>query len=751
MRYRIYSAYGLNAFEVAAVSTFVSLAFGLGISVIGLFAMMVHPHALAGLVPWAPGTIRLAAGAVLVLMLGTVLYLSATGKSLRIRKLEIPFPRLSLLGGQMIFSIIDTTMAALTLYILLPAGVPDFLTFLAVFSVALVAGVASHVPGGVGVFESIVIAAMPSAVPLDQAVAALLLFRIIYYLVPFGLAMIFVAVNEARLASGPIARLFGAVPEQMQPVSRAISSIAPSVTGAAAFGLGVYLVLMSLMPSVRPDDINPNSWLMAILLESGAMLSALLGVVLILLAQGLMRRISAAFWLMEVTLLAGMVASVLNGLDLKSAAFLGVAALVLWPLKREFFRVARLTQNLLSPGWFAIVAGLAIGALGFLFLMHAATPYSSDVWLHFAGRENMPRALRAGLMAAALLTFVMIYLALQPARAHRVAPDSYTLAKAAAIIALQDDPEANLALTGDKSFFFSENEDAFIMFAGQGKSWVAYGDPVGNPAAIRDLAWAFFDAAYHANARPVFYEVSDRNLSLWVELGLTLHKLGEEAVVELADFSLAGKKFRKMRAAHNQATRNGLTFEILAPPYAPALMAGLRQVSDAWLGTRNAREKGFSVGRFDPAYIGRFPLGIVRHEGAIVGFATVLRTGDGQRLSVDLMRYDPQAGSGMMEYLFVELLQHYKAAGAREFSLGMAPLAGLEARHGSRLWTRFGAILFRHGGPFYNFEGLRAFKQKFGPQWQPRFLAVPGALPPFAALKDVALLIAGSARGLISK
>ena len=751
VRYRIYSAYGLNAFEVAAVSTFVSLAFGLGITIIGLFALMMHPQALAGLVSWTPSSIQFVSGLTLAAIVALVSYLSITGKTLRVRKFEIPFPRPGLLGAQLLFSLVDTCMAALTLYILLPAGAPGFATFLAVFVVAVLAGVASHVPGGVGVFESIIVAAMPTAAPLDQVAAALLLYRLIYYLVPFALAMVFVAVNEARIASGPIARLFGAIPDQMQPVSRAISSIAPSVTGTAAFGLGVYLILMSLMPSVRPHGVDSDSYLMAVLLESGAMLSAALGVALILLAQGLMRRISAAFWLMQVTLLGGVVASMLNGFDVESALILGIAAMVMWPIRREFFRSARLTQNLLSPGWFVIVAGLVIGAMGFLFLMHAATPYSADVWFRFASGENMPRAMRAGLVAAALLTFVMIYLALQPARARRVAADAAALAKAAEIVRQQDDPEANLALTGDKSFFFSENEDAFIMFAVQGKSWVAYDDPVGAARAVRDLAWAFYDAAYHANARPVFYEVSDRYLSLWIEMGLTLHKLGEEAVVELPEFSLAGRKFKKMRAAHNQAQRNGLEFEMLAPPHDDALIKALRQVSDAWLATRGSREKGFSVGKFDPAYLQRFPIGVARKAGQIVAFANVLTAQGNQRLSVDLMRYVPEVGNGMMEYLFIELLQDYRDAGAQEFSLGMAPLAGLEARHGSRLWTRFGAILFRHGGTFYNFEGLRAFKQKFGPRWRPRFLAVPGALPPFPALKDVTLLISGGAKGLIGK
>lgn len=109
-----------------------------------------------------------------------------------------------------------------------------------------------------------------------------------------------------------------------------------------------------------------------------------------------------------------------------------------------------------------------------------------------------------------------------------------------------------------------------------------------------------------------------------------------------------------------------------------ALIASLRKISDAWLGDKTGHEKGFSVGRFDPDYLDRFPIALVRREGRVLAFANVM--------------------------------QHYRDLGAVEFSLGMAPLAGLEVRKGARLWNRFGVLLFRHGGTFYNFEGLRAFK-----------------------------------------
>ena len=104
-----------------------------------------------------------------------------------------------------------------------------------------------------------------------------------------------------------------------------------------------------------------------------------------------------------------------------------------------------------------------------------------------------------------------------------------------------------------------------------------------------------------------------------------------------------------------------------------------------------------------------------------------------------------------MEYLFLSLIEAYRSLGAREFSLGVAPLAGLSSRSVERMWSRFGRFIYRHGGSFYNFEGLRSFKQKFRPDWRPCYIAVPPGLSPTRAMTEVALLVAGGPKALIGK
>ena len=745
VRYRVYSAFGLSLFEIASVSTFAALAFGFGITVIGLASLTLHPHALANIVPIAPDTLRIVAGLAAVGLTIFLLLMSVNGKTLRLGKFELSAPTPGVLFSQLAFTFVDTSMAALTLYVLLPEGRPDFLTFLPVFAAASMAGVLSHVPGGVGVFETIIIAALPTGVPLDQIAAALLLYRLIYYLIPFALALGVVAINEARQAGGLIARLLGDVSEPLRPIMKAASGVAPTLIGLAVFGIGAYLVLIALMPSVRPEEINSDDFLATVFLEGGALLSAILGALLVILSQGLVRRISGAYWLTLAALAVAAVAAVMNKFDLDSIFLLLAMAVILWPFQGLFNRTAKLTRSVLSPGWFALAGGIAVSAATLFFFVHQATPYSAELWTEFSSIANTPRALRAGLAGSSVFLFTTVWLAIQPTTFHTRSPGKQALQKVEAIIHQQNDPQSCLALSGDKELFFNDSADAFLMYAVQGNKWIAYSDPVGPREAIEPLVWSFWEEAYDNGAHPVMFEVSEAYMSLWIEMGFSLHKIGEEAVLNLKDFSLSGNDFKSMQAAHDKELTDGLEMTICTPPHDQAFMEDLRAISNAWMAGKVGGEKGFSLGRFDPDYLQHFAIAAIKRNGKILAFANILRPGDGTRVSIDVMRYPPDFASDMMEFLFVELIEYARKTGAEEFSLSLAPLTGIEIRKRARLWNRFGAIMFRHGRSFYNFEGLRAFKQKFQPDWRPRFVAVPPGISPVSALKDVTLIISGRA------
>jgi phosphatidylglycerol lysyltransferase len=287
------------------------------------------------------------------------------------------------------------------------------------------------------------------------------------------------------------------------------------------------------------------------------------------------------------------------------------------------------------------------------------------------------------------------------------------------------------------------------------------GDPVGSPAQQAEAAWRFKEEADAHGAWTVFYQVTPQRLPLYIDLGLTLLKLGEEAVVPLDGFSMDGSDRKWMRRALKDGDKLGLSFEVVPAAEVPALLPVLRRISDEWMAGKTAREKGFSLGRFDEAYLAHFPMALVRHttaeQGArVVAFANLWLGASGGELSPDLMRRSADAPRGVMDFLFVHLLQWGATQGYRAANLGMTPLAGLMDPALTRpelapLWARAGAFLYGRGESFYNFQGLRGFKEKFSPVWEPRYLASPGGIALPRVLTNVATLISGGVTGLVRK
>jgi phosphatidylglycerol lysyltransferase len=334
---------------------------------------------------------------------------------------------------------------------------------------------------------------------------------------------------------------------------------------------------------------------------------------------------------------------------------------------------------------------------------------------------------------------------LRPADPTAHVPDEDELAAAARIAAASTRSSAYLALTSDKSLLFNANRSAFLMYAIEGTSWVAMGDPVGPPAEATELAWRFRELCDRHAGWPVFYQVAAEQLPLYLDLGLSLLKLGEEARVPLSTFSIDGESSLWMRQARQKVAHVGCTFEVVPQAAVEAVLPEIEKVSDEWLTTRQVREKGFSLGFFRADYLRRFPLAVVRHEERIVGFANVWPGADKQELSPDMMRFRPSCPAGVMDYLFIELMLWGQAEGYQWFNLGMAPLSGLDVGPLAPLWNRLGTLVFRYGEHFHSFQGLRQYKEEFGPRWEPKYLASPGGLRLPRILANVATLISGSA------
>jgi phosphatidylglycerol lysyltransferase len=738
VRYRAYTALGLSAKQIATIIAFGTLTFFLGASVL-LGVSLLSNAGMSGSVLHVNAWLARVAGGFLLVAVGAYLWLVCTRHApLKFRKIVIPVPKPRVAFAQIGISCVDMLCATSVLYVLLPREAAiGFFAFAGVYLLALAAGAISNVPGGIGVFEFVLLLLMPS-VPEDRLLGALIAYRAIYYFTPFFIALVLLGAHEVWIHRAPVVRL--------GRVARAfLTVVTPQAIAIAVFLAGAVLLFSGATPGLGDRLALLRNFVPLSVLELSHLLGSVVGVGLLIIAHGLYRRLHTAWWITIWLLCAGILLSLLKGFDYEEATVLAMVVIMLASARSRFRRRASLIEQHFSTAWVAAFFLVLAMAAWLVLFAYRHLPYDNELWWQFAFQASAPRSLRASLLA------VMIGAAYGLWRVLRPAPPRFSaLERVAELIDKGEDTTANLALLGDKNLLFNKDRTACIMFQTSGNSWVAMGDPIGPPELGEDLAWEFLEDCDGMAVSPVFYQVTPERLPLYVDLGLTLSKLGEEARVPLESFSLEGAARADLRQAHRRACRDGATFEMIGRGSVGATLPELRAVSDAWLVAKNATEKRFSLGFFDERYIAHFDVGVVRHQGAVVAFANLWRGGSTE-LSVDLMRYNDLAPKGVVDYMLIECMLWGRAQGFHWFNLGMAPLSGLEEHALAPTWHKLGRIVQRYGETFYNFGGLRKFKEKFDPVWRPRYLAAPDGLAMAGALLDVTALISGGVRNVLRK
>ncbi len=745
VRYRLYSSWGLSAIQVTKLVAFCGVTLWLGFFTIGGAVFMTVPLSIPGHFKLPFDSLHVV-GALFLALAATYLAWTFLQKGpIRILGWEFSLPRPRLALAQLAVAIADWSLAAAVLYVLLPsAGVPGYPAFLGMYLLAQIAGMASQVPGGIGVFETIMVLFLSPAIPSASVIGALLVFRGLYYFLPLGVAATLLGGLELMQRREGLKRM-GRMVSQWLPV------LTPHVIAFTVF-LGGAILLFS---SATPTDHWRLAWLRRFislpLLEISHFTSSIIGAALLLLARGLQRRLDAAYHLTVVLLGVGIVVSVLKGFDFEEAITLSVLLAVLIPSRRHFYRKASLIGERFSIGWIAAIALVLAASIWLGMFSYKHIEYREQLWWRFAFSGDAPRFLRATIGALGVSLIFGIARLMRPSPPEPALPGPAELEQAAAIIGTSGHAAANLALLGDKHLLFNERGNALLMYGVQGRTWVTMGDPVGPREEWEELVWRFREISDHHDGWTAFYQVQPDSLPLYLDLGLTLLKLGEEARVELAGFSLDGGINKGKRNLINRIEKEGFEFEVIPAARVPQLLARFRDISDAWLISKNTREKRFSLGSFDEAYLSHFPAAVVRRGDVIVAFANLWQAAEKEEVSIDLMRFLSDAPEGVMEYLFVKLMQWARTDGFHWLNLGMAPLAGLEDRALAPLWTRLGAMVFRHGEHFYNFQGLRQYKAKFNPVWTPRYLACPGGIALPRVLTSIATLISGGLKGVVVK
>ncbi len=608
------------------------------------------------------------------------------------------------------------------------------------YAIGIVVWLTSFVPQGVGVVEGAVSLLLATlGVPAGTALAISLTFRGLTFWIPLGIGSLML----------PRVSTFAAT-------DRAKSTLVARASAVFVFVVGVVNILSAATPSLASRIAFIERYL-PFQMTYGHLSAALAGVGLLMLSRGLSHHKHTAYVLTVGLLAASAVSHLVKGLDWEEA--LVASSVMIWLVVNRSAFYARSDEPSIRQG-LRVLAGafaitLAYGAVGFWLLdrqfsvnfgLRAALVQTFDMFVYFydPGIEPITGFGRyfadsIYLIGAATLAFALLML-LRPVLVRHPASAAEHRRARAIVDEWGSTSLSPMALLPDKAYWFSPG-GSLIAYALSGGIAVVLGEPIGPPDDAVEAVAGFTKAAAINGWRVVWYEVREDSLEGLFELGFSAVHTGNEAIVDLHSFTLAGKSHKSLRHRINQLDEAGYQAQVIEAPVPATAMRQLRHVSDAWLASMKGAEKRFALGWFDEHYLRGCPVMVVRApSGEIVAFANLLFERRANEATIDLMRYLPDAPSGTMDYLFVRLIEYARDRGFATFNLGVSPLAGVGESAQDPAAEKALRLVYEHGSAFYGFKGLRAYKDKFDPRWEKRYLVYPeGVLLPtaFAATTHV--------------
>jgi lysyl-tRNA synthetase class 2 len=523
----------------------------------------------------------------------------------------------------------------------------------------------------------------------------------------------------------------------------------PTAIAIAVVVLGVVDVVDSLAPE-RAARLHDLTKVVPLGVAQGASAATVVaGLLLIMLGQSLRRRKRRAWRAALVLSVLTMGLHVVRGLDLVEALLTLLLAIVLIGLSGQFYAAGDPRTRLRGPVTFVVMLVVSFG-LGYLLLTFRGSSLvgspsvgarfteiaygligvSGPIHFHNDGTSDVVFAVLVALGAATVLTAA--YLALRPAEPVS-SLSSADEERLRGLLAKQGERDSlgYFALRRDKAVVFSPTCKAAVSYRVVSGVMLASGDPIGDPEAWPGAITEFIELARRHAWVPAVMGCSEQGGEVWVrEAELRALELGDEAVIDIADFTLEGRAMRNVRQMVSRVERAGYTTEVhRVGDMTAAQVTDIRRQSAAWRGAEVERGFSMALGRFgDPRDVDCVAVIALRASRLAAVLHFVPWGPDG--LSLELMRRDRDADPGLNELMIVAAIQAAPELGVTKLSLNFSAFrSALErgARLGAGPVLRSWRALLLGVSRWFQIESLYRFNAKFRPVWEPRFICYPGA------------------------
>jgi len=607
------------------------------------------------------------------------------------------------------------------------------------FSMGVLFWIISMTPLGIGVVEGLMTLMFTSlGVPVERAAIIALAFRGLNFWLPMVIGS--VLLRRLRTFQGA------------KPIASERTGV--HLVALLAALLGVIDLLSAVTPSMANRLHTLERYSPFGITHGGHLTSALAGFALLVLSIHLWRGKRVAWLLAEMVLLITFASHLLKGLDYEEALLSAALAGWLFYLRPHFH--ARSDPPSIRQGLVTLVEALAFtlvyGTAGFYLLdrhfkvsfgLLDAVRQTIVMFIAFYNPGLEPitgfgRYFAGSIYIVGITTLsYAFFMLVRPVLVHGAAKSEDRKRALSIVETWGHSALARLALLEDKVYFFSPG-DSLVAYVVKGRIALTLGDPIGPSDDFPACLAAFADFCSKNDWQPAFYQVLPDRLEIYKSRGYGLLCIGQEGIVDLSTFTLAGGENKNVRTSVNKMGRLGYRTEVLDPPHSSELLRELRLISDEWLTVMHGSEKRFSLGWFDENYLNSGPVMVLYNpEGQIDAFANIIHEYQASEVTIDLMRHRHAADKGQMDFLFASLLQWAKEKGYATFSLGLSALAGIGENPSDPAVERALHYIYEHVDQFYNFKGLHSFKNKFHPAWVPRYLVYPN----LAALPAVTLAI----------